>query len=250
MQVLHISEEQAMDAELIALGAYSPIDGFLDSKNFWSVLESFKLECGAIWSMPITLQVSKKEADKIKSGTKLCLKEKNKNIAVIEVSEIFKPDLDKASKLFFGTNDKKHPGVTKFLNAGKYFISGKVTLLNRRQHAHKKYELTPLQSRKIFENRGWSRVVAFHSRNPIHRSHEFIQMQALKKINGDGLLVHPVVGKKKAGDFTANAIISSYQIMLKEFYDTEKVIFGTFPTYSRYAGPREALFTALCRQNY
>lgn len=253
LDTISVSEEVAMDAESIALGIYSPIEGFLNSQDFWSVLEEYKLNNGVIWSMPICLQrnsLRTNENNPIEIGMKLILKENNLNIAQIEVSEIYTPDLEKASELFFGTSDKSHPGVSKFKKNGKHFIAGKITLIHRRINPHKKYEITPTQSRMIFENRGWKKIVAFHSRNPIHRSHEFIQMEAIKRINADGLFAHPVIGKKKEGDFTANSIIRSYEIMLQEFYDHNKVFFGVFPTYSRYAGPREALFTALCRQNY
>lgn len=250
---LNVNEEIAMDAESIALGVYSPIESFLDSENFWSVLESYKLNNGTVWSMPICLQrhsTKTEENNEIEVGMRLILKENGESVAQVEVSEIYTPDLEKASKLFFGTSDESHPGVSKFKNNGKYFIAGKVTLIKRRSNPFKKYEITPSQSRMVFENRGWKKIVAFHSRNPIHRSHEFIQMQAIKRINADGLFAHPVIGKKKTGDFTASSIIRSYEIMLQEFYDHSKVFFGVFPTYSRYAGPREALFTALCRQNY
>ena len=112
------------------------------------------------------------------------------------------------------------------------------------------YEITPKQSRRLFEERGWSKVVGFHTRNVIHKGHEFIQINAMEENNCDGLFVHPVVGKKKTGDFNAKYIIKSYELMNKNHYPKNRVLFGTFSTYSRYAGPREALFTALCRKNF
>lgn len=129
-------------------------------------------------------------------------------------------------------------------------IAGKINLLKRRQSPFREYELTPSQTRKIFTEKDWLRVVGFHTRNPIHRSHEFIQIQALKSIAADGLFIHPVVGKKKKGDFDARVIIRVYELMLKKFYPKNKVVFAVYPTYSRYAGPREAVFTAICRKNY
>jgi ATP sulfurylase len=129
-------------------------------------------------------------------------------------------------------------------------LGGKIDLIRRRDSATKAYELTPKQLRRLFDERGWARVLGFHTRNVIHRGHEYIQMQAMEDENCDGLLVHPVIGQKKPGDFNPQYIIQSYEKMLERFYPRNRVVFATFSTYSRYAGPREALFTALCRQNF
>ena len=157
--------------------------------------------------------------------------------------------LEAAQKLY-ATDSLDHPGVKMVLEMNPVLLAGPVTLLKRIKNEFKEYEITPKQARKLFEERGWAKVVGFHTRNVIHRSHEFIQMEALQKGNCDGLFVHPVVGKKKSGDFNAKFIIRAYDLMIKYFYPRNKVIFGTFSTYSRYAGPREALFTALCRKNF
>jgi ATP sulfurylase len=131
-----------------------------------------------------------------------------------------------------------------------FFLGGKIDLLNRKSSEYKEYELTPKQTRRLFEEKGWARIVGFHTRNVIHRSHEFIQLEAMKQGSCDGMLVHPVVGKKKPGDYVTKYIINSYERMQESFYPKGKVIFATFVTYSRYAGPREAVFTALCRKNF
>ena len=129
-------------------------------------------------------------------------------------------------------------------------LAGKIDLIRGRQSDTRAFELTPKQLRRLFEERGWAKVLGFHTRNVLHKGHEFMQLKAMEDENCDGLLVHPVVGKKKAGDFKPEYIIKGYERMIESFYPKEKVVFSVFPTFSRYAGPREAVFTALCRQNY
>jgi len=129
-------------------------------------------------------------------------------------------------------------------------LGGKISLVKRHVSKNKAHDLTPRQSRRLFEERGWSRVIGFHTRNVIHKGHEFLQLEAMAREYGDGLFVHPVIGKKKVGDFLTLPIIKSYELMKQSFYPKDKVIFATFSTYSRYAGPREALFTAICRKNF
>ncbi|MDZ4221407.1 MAG: adenylyl-sulfate kinase, partial [Patescibacteria group bacterium] len=143
-----------------------------------------------------------------------------------------------------------HPGVRWINSLNPVLLGGKISLIRRRESEHKEYELTPRQVRRMFEERGWSRVVGFHTRNVIHKSHEFIQLEAMRRANADGLFVHPVIGKKKPGDFHAKYIIGAYEQMVKHFYPRDKVVFATYATFSRYAGPREAIFTALCRKNF
>ena len=129
-------------------------------------------------------------------------------------------------------------------------LAGQIDLIKGRQSETTAYELTPKQLRKLFEERGWATVLGFHTRNVIHKGHEFMQLKAMEDENCDGLLVQPVIGKKKLGDFKPGYIIKSYEKMMECFYPKDKVVFATFSTYSRYAGPREALFTALCRKNF
>ena len=156
---------------------------------------------------------------------------------------------DSAEKIF-GTLDLEHPGVKKFLEKGDILLGGKITLIKRRNSLYKIYELTPEQTRKIFMERGWSKVLGFHTRNVIHRSHEFIQLEGMKRGLCDGLFVHPIIGKKKAGDFEADVIIKSYETMIENFYPEAKAFLSSFASYSRYCGPREAIFTALVRKNF
>jgi pyruvate kinase len=248
---ISLSLEKQMDVEQIALGTYSPLEGFMNNKNVQSVLDNMRLENGLVWSLPITLDVSEEQAATMQIGSDIALtNEKEETIALLHLSEKFNYDKDEMCLKLYNTLDEKHPGVVAVKLMQDVFLAGKITLLKRRIGENKEYELTPRQTRRLFEERGWEKVVGFHTRNVIHKGHEFIQLSALEKENCDGLFVHPVVGKKKKGDFQAPYIIKAYEKMVESFYPKNKVVFGTFSTYSRYAGPREALFTALCRKNF
>ena len=170
--------------------------------------------------------------------------------AFLDVSDIYPYNLDKLAARMYGTTSLNHPGVARLMERGHCFLGGDVTLVQPLASPLRHYLLTPAQTRFIFTRMGWSQVVGFHSRNPAHRGHEFIQLQALERTGADGIYINPVSGPKKPGDFLAEPILLSYQTLL-EFgcYPKGKVVLGSFFTYSRYAGPREAVFTALCRKN-
>lgn len=247
-----LTDEDVMDVEQLAVGSYNPLRGFLNEDDFQAVLTNCRLASGLPWSIPVLLHISQTAFSNVRIDDTLLLVHEmtGKQVALLTVEDRFKVDLEDSARRLYGTIDRAHPGVQMLLDRSPYAIGGKVTLLERSNHPLKSYELTPLQARTIFESRGWARVVGFHSRNPIHRAHEFIQRTALERSHCDGLFLHPVTGKKKEGDFSSEAIVKSYDTMMKTYYKHENAVFGTFATYSRYAGPREALFTAICRQNY
>lgn len=247
---IEVNEETLMDVEQMAVGAFSPLEGFMGKADFESVKESMRLSNGTVWPLPIVLGVSNGIKDSISEGEDIGLVYKGKLHAVLHLDEIFTIEKGESVKKIYGTDDPTHPGVKKFMESGDYFLGGKITLLERRNSPNKVHELTPKQTRKIFSERGWSKVLGFHTRNVTHRSHEFIQMEGMKRGLCDGLFVHPVIGKKKPGDFESEVIIEAYEKMIEKFYPASKVILGTFATYSRYSGPREALFTALVRRNF
>lgn len=248
---LQLSEELQMDVEQIALGAYSPLTGFMTKKDLASVLRRMRLSNGVIWPLPIVLDVEAGKVASLRKGdTVALLGQGRKPMALLHVKEKYTYDKRRMAKQLYGTLDPTHPGVRRVRALKEIFLAGDIDLLERRSTETKALEFSPRQTRRIFEDRGWHRVVGFHTRNVIHRGHEFIQLKALAQTGADGLFVHPVIGKKKAGDFNAKYIVESYQIMQKKFYPKDKVLFGTWASYSRYAGPREALFTAIVRQNY
>ena len=252
LKILEVNDEVLMDAEQIAIGAFSPLEGFLDSNNLNSVLNTMRLSNGTIWPLPVILQVTEKEiSDFHEDEDILLISKKDKTpYALLHLNEIYKLNKQDFAQQTFGTQSLEHPGVANLMNSGDYSLGGKVSLIKRTNSPYKLYELTPPQTRKIFSEKGWKKVVGFHTRNVIHKSHEFIQLDSIKKGACDGLFVHPIIGKKKKGDFETELIIKSYEKMERDFYPNGKVVFSTFQSYSRYAGPREAIFTAIVRKNF
>ena len=166
----------------------------------------------------------------------------------LTISELYKIDLENVAKRWFGTSDIEHPGVERLFKLGMYVVAGDVNHYNYEKELSSPHFLTPEQTRKIFTIKGWSKIVAFHTRNVPHRAHEYIMKKAIERSNADGLLIQPVVGPKKKGDFVAKAILGAYDIFIESYFPG--ALLSTFSTYSRYSGPREAVFTALCRKNY
>ena len=251
-KTLEVDKTVLLDAEQIALGAFSPLDGFMNKKALESVLEDYRLPNGIIWPLPIMLQVEKTKTPKLSLGDNVALRLKNTSdfYAILDVEDIYTYDLDKISAKIFGTNSSRHPGVRLLKERGNLFLGGKITLIKRLSSSYKHFEITPGEARTIFENKNWSKVIGFHTRNVIHRAHEHIQMLALERHNCDGIFIHPAVGPKKSNDYNAGIILKSYELMIKRFYPKGRVVLGAFQSYSRYSGPREAVFTAICRKNF
>ena len=248
---IQLNESQQMDAEQIGIGTFSPLEGFIGEKDFHSVLDNMRLANGLVWPLPIVLDVDQRQADKLVNGAEVGLVNgRGEVVAILHLEEKYSFDKNELALKLYGTNNQEHPGVKMAMGMKPVLFGGKIDLIKRRDSETNEYDLTPHQVRKLFDERGWSKIVGFHTRNVIHRGHEFIQMKALAEENCDGLFIHPVVGKKKPGDFNPKYIIKSYEIMTKRFYPNNKIVFSTFSTFSRYAGPREALFTAICRKNF
>ena len=224
----------------------------MDSSEMNSVLESYKLLNGTVWTLPILLQMNEDKIKfKINDRVLLYAGRDHELVGLLEVKKIEKiSNLNLIAEKWFGTAEDKHPGVKYFKSRGNYVVSGDVFKL-RWSNSEIPYVLTPNQIRSILRDLNLATVIGFHTRNVVHRGHEFIQMEALKKIKADALLISPVIGPKKKGDFVAQTILESYErIISKGYYEPFKVLLGAFCTYSRYSGPREAVFTALCRKNF
>jgi ATP sulfurylase len=241
-----------LNAEQIAIGTFSPLEGFMTKKELESVLIDYKMPDGVVWPIPILLQLKQSIYKNILLQDRIALVlEGTEDIyAFLTVNDKFTYDLDKLALETFGTTNQDHPGVAYIHQKDGCFIGGKIELVKRLPSPNKHYELTPRQVRTIFEHKGWSRVVGFHTRNAVHRVHEHIQLEAMRKYHADGLFIHPVVGPKKTGDYEADVILDSYEILLDKYYPKGKVLLAAFQNYSRYCGPREAVFTALCRKNF
>lgn len=248
---IDVSQEILLDVTQITDGVYSPIRGFMNKREMNNVLEDYRLPNGVIWTLPIIFQLPKGEIT-FRKGQSIALGRKGdkERYAVLEVADIQKIDLEKTARQWFGTTSTAHPGVARIFKLGDYIVSGEVYLLKKPRLFPASYTLTPKQSRRIFKNFDWRTIVGFHTRNVPHRGHEFVQKAALEKVNADALFISPVVGPKKAGDFKPDAIVGAYELLVQNgVYDPYPVIVGAFQTYSRYSGPREAVFTALCRKN-
>jgi sulfate adenylyltransferase len=210
-----------------------------------------RLAGGAVWPIPVVLDVSEETAACLSTGETIGLTgEQGEVMALLHLEEKYRFDQEKTANKLYGTGSYDHPGVRMVHDMQPVLLAGKIDLIKGRKSETRAYELSPKQLRRLFDERGWSRVLGFHTRNIPHRGHEFIQLKAMQDEYCDGLLVQPVVGKKKTGDFKPEYIIKSYENMIGTVYPKEKVVLAAFATFSRYAGPREALFAALCRKNY
>ena len=252
---LDSSEKMKSDVVQIANGVYSPLDRFMNLEELSSVLEKNQLLDGTVWTMPIILQAKKIDKSKIIGQEYIALRSAHDNeaYAVIKspkVEEI--SDMNVVSQGWFGTADKRHPGVKEFFAEGNYIVSGTVLLIEKPAPVSARcYDLTPRQTRSIFSDNGWSNIVGFHTRNVPHRAHEYIQLKALNESKSDAIFISPVTGLKKSGDFLAMPVIECYNALIRSnYYGAYGAVIGAFNTYSRYCGPREAAFTAICRKNF
>jgi ATP sulfurylase len=248
---LAVSESALVDCEQFAYGTYSPLAGFMSRETLQAVLDSYRLPNGVIWPLPILLQVDSQDLEKFAVGDRVALSDDQDGIhAFLDVSDVYRYDLESLAARVYGTTSRRHPGVARLFERDNCFVGGDVTLVRPLESPLRHYLLTPTQSRFVFTRLGWSQVVGFHCQIPAHRGHEFIQMQALERSGADGIYINPVTGPKMKGDFLAEPIILSYQTLL-EFgcYPKGKVVLGGFFTYARHAGPRETVFSALCRKN-
>jgi sulfate adenylyltransferase len=237
------------DLVLISTGAFSPLKGFMNQKDYLQVLKEMRLSSGDIWSLPINLSISKEIKDQVSIGQAVSLRGGDGVIyGVLEIEEIYEYS-KKAEALFvFKTTDPNHPGVKKVFEKGDYYVAGPVTLLNKPKHIFTSEFQTPQQLRETFQTLGWRTIAAFQTRNPIHRAHEYLQKTALENV--DGLLIHPLVGNTKPDDIPADIRMKSYKVLLENYYPRNRVLLSVFPAAMRYAGPREAVFHSIVRKNF
>ncbi|MFW9878898.1 MAG: sulfate adenylyltransferase [Candidatus Thorarchaeota archaeon] len=233
----------------IASGVFSPLEGFMNENDYHYVLDTMHLETDIAWTIPITLDVSEKEIKNINVEDKIILTDNNGTaLALMTIETIFNYDKKEYAEKLYGTLDQNHPGVNSILNYKEKLIGGEIFLINEPKPTFPDLDLNPIETRVLFKEKGWNRVVAFQTRNPPHIGHEYVQKAGLTYV--DGLFINPVIGKKKAGDFLDEVIIETYKVLINEYYPKERVVLSTFETEMRYAGPKEAIFHAITRKNF
>ena len=241
--------EFLVDVENIAYGVFSPLEGFMTSDDFHSVLYNMRLINDLPWTIPIVLDVNEKEKELIGEGDDIILATKDGTpIAIMNIEEVYTYNRDEYAEYVFKTKDTAHPGVKKVYEMGNYLIGGEIHLINNLPNPYERYTLRPEETRVLFRERGWRTVVGFQTRNAPHLGHEYVQKTALTFV--DGLFINPVIGRKKKGDFKDEVILKAYETLIKHYYPKNTVALSIFRTEMRYAGPREAIFHAIVRKNF
>jgi len=238
------------DVELLGIGAVAPLTGFLTHDDYERVVSEMRLTDDQVWSIPLTLPAEREFADSIKTGQRIALTEPDGHIlAIVTVQEKFGYDKHREAREVFGTEEDKHPGVARLYRQGEVLLGGPIEVIDLPgNRPFMENRLTPAETKQVMADRGWKTMVGFQTRNPVHRSHEYLQKVALEMV--DGLLLHPLVGETQAEDIPADVRMKSYKVLLDNYYPHDRVLLSVFPAAMRYAGPREAIFHALCRKNY
>ncbi|MBD1888997.1 sulfate adenylyltransferase [Coleofasciculus sp. FACHB-SPT9] len=247
---VQLDERATSDLELIAIGGFSPLTGFMEQADYDRVVTEMRLANGLPWAIPVALSVDESVAANLKEGSLVRLDDPTgRFVGVMELTQKYRYDKTREAVNVYRTEDEKHPGVKVVYKQGEINLAGSVWLLQRDSHPlFPNYQIDPAQSRAMFKERGWKTIVGFQTRNPIHRAHEYIQKCALETV--DGLFLHPLVGVTKDDDISAEIRMRCYEIMLEHYYPQDRVILAINPAAMRYAGPREAIFHALLRKNY
>ena len=256
LKQIPLSDVGVSDLEMIANGAMSPLTGFMAKADYDSVVQNMRLANGLVWSLPITLPVAKNVAADLRVGEEIALIESNGAtngsaiiLGVMKIAEKFSYDKTRETQEVYRTTEAAHPGVARVMSQGEICLGGEIWLVNRPANVmFADSRRDPAETRRIFQERNWRTVVGFQTRNPVHRAHEYIQKCAMEIV--DGLLLHPLVGETKKDDIPADLRMESYHALLQDYYPANRVLLSVFPAAMRYAGPREAIFHAMCRKNY
>ena len=245
-----LDERATSDLVMIAIGGFSPLNGFMEQADYENVVTDMRLVNGLPWSIPITLSVTEEVAEPLKEGSPVRLDDpQGRFVGVLELTQKYRYNKAHEAINVYQTDESKHPGVKVVYEQGAINLAGPIWLLERDPHPQfPRYQIDPAESRKMFQDKGWKTIVGFQTRNPIHRAHEYIQKCALEIV--DGLFLHPLVGATKSDDIPADVRMRCYEIMMDHYFPKDRVILAINPAAMRYAGPREAIFHALVRKNY
>jgi sulfate adenylyltransferase len=244
LEQIQLTSRELSDLDMLASGALSPLEGFMDRDDYERVVEEMRLDRGLPWALPVCLAVERPP-----QGDQVALTDgEGRALAVLEVDEVYQYDREREAERCFRTTDEAHPGVARLFRQKPLYLAGKVTVFKRVEPPFPELALDPTETRATFGERGWRRVVGFQTRNPIHRAHEYLTKGALETV--DGLLIHPLVGETKSDDVPVATRVECYRILVEEYYPSDRVLVSAFPAAMRYAGPREAIWHAICRKNY
>jgi sulfate adenylyltransferase len=244
LEQVPLTQRELSDLDMLASAALSPLEGFMGRDDYERVVEEMRLERGLPWALPVCLAVERPP-----QGDEVALTDGSGHpLAVLEVDEVYDYDREREAERCFRTTDEAHPGVARLYRQKPLYLSGRVTVFERLEPPFPELARDPADTRRTFAERGWRRVVGFQTRNPIHRAHEYLTKVALETV--DGLLIHPLVGETKSDDVPAPTRVECYRVLVDGYYPSERVIVSAFPAAMRYAGPREAIWHAICRKNY
>ncbi len=244
LEIVTLTSREVSDLDMLATGALSPLEGFMGRDDYERVVEEMRLASGLPWALPVCLAV-----DRAPQGDRVALADEvGRLLAVLDVEEAYPYDQDREAERCFRTTDSEHPGVARLYAQSPLYLSGRVTVFDRVPSAFPELARDPAETRAAFAERGWKRVVGFQTRNPIHRAHEYLTKVALETV--DGLLIHPLIGETKSDDVPAATRVECYRVLVDDYYPADRVIVSAFPAAMRYAGPREAVWHAICRKNY
>jgi sulfate adenylyltransferase len=247
---LTLSVREQFDLEMISIGAFSPLEGFMGSADFDSVCTKMRLSNGVVWPIPVVLCPAADAAQKVQVGQKVALRDsKGRLLGLMNVREKFAHNKDLEIPNVYRTSEEAHPGVAIVKKQSDVCLAGPIDVVTpTHEPEFEDYRLPPAKTREAFAQRGWSTVAAFQTRNPIHRSHEYLTKCALEMT--DGLLIHPLVGETKSDDIPANVRMDCYKTLIDSYYNKDRTMLTVMPLAMRYAGPREAVLHALIRKNY
>ena len=244
LEQIALTSRELSDLDMLASGALSPLEGFMARHDYERVVDEMRLANDLPWALPVCLAV-----DSAPQGDQVALTDvEGTPLAVLEVDEVYEYDREREADRCFRTTDEAHPGVARLYEQKPLYLAGRVTVFERGEPAFPELARDPAETRATFTDRGWRRVVGFQTRNPIHRAHEYLTKVALETV--DGLLIHPLVGDTKSDDVPAATRVECYRVLVDSYYPPERVLVSAFPAAMRYAGPREAIWHAICRKNY
>ena len=244
LETVPLTSRELSDLDMLASGALSPLTGFMGRDDYERVVEGMRLASGLAWALPVCLAVEVRP-----SGDRIALAdESGRPLAVLDVEEVYEYDKEREAAQCFRTTDEEHPGVARLYAQHDHYVAGPVTVFERLEPAFPELHQDPANTRGLFAERGWRRVVGFQTRNPIPRAHEYRTKCALEIV--DGLHIHPLVGETKSDDVPAATRVKAYDVLVAGYYPQERVVVSAFPAAMRYAGPREAIWHAICRKNY